>query len=61
MKVVAWVVAASVAIYAIRIVIATFRNAPVRNDFDTSSCPPVDLDTEMRRLLEDRANWPDAS
>lgn len=58
---VAWVVAVAVAVYAIRIVIATFRNAPVRDDFDTSSCPPVDLDTEMRRLLDDRATWPDAS
>ena len=61
MTAVAWVVGAAVAVYAIRIVVATFRNAPVRDDFDTSSCPPVDLDTEMRRLLDDRASWPDAS
>lgn len=28
------------------------RRAPERNDFETESCPPVDADTELRRLIE---------
>lgn len=55
-----YVVVAAFVVYAVRIIVATIRNAPERND-DETSCPPVDLDTEMRRLLDDRADWPDAS
>ena len=57
---VTYLVVGAFAIYAARIIVAAVRNAPERND-DTATCPPVDLDTEMRRLLDDRADWPDAS
>jgi len=57
---VTYLVVGAFVIYAARIIVAAVRNAPERND-DTSTCQPVDLDTEMRRLLDDRADWPDAS
>jgi hypothetical protein len=57
---VTYLVVGAFAIYAARIIVAAIRNAPERDD-DTATCPPVDLDTEMRRLLDDRADWPDAS
>jgi hypothetical protein len=57
---VTYLVVAAFVIYAVRIIVAAVRNAPERND-DTATCPPVDLDTELRRLLDDRADWPDAS
>ena len=43
------------------VVTVTIRNAPVRNDFDTTTGPPPDADTVLRRYLDDRADWPDAS
>ena len=58
---VTYLVVGAFVVYAVRIIVAAVRNAPERND-DVSTCPPVDLDTELRRLLEDdRADWPDAS
>ncbi len=57
---VTYLVVGAFVIYAARIIVAAVRNAPERND-DASTCPPVDLDTELRRLLDDRADWPDAS
>jgi hypothetical protein len=56
-----YLVVAAFVIYAVRIIVATVRNSPVRDDYEPTSCPPPDADTVLRRYLDDRADWPDAS
>lgn len=56
---VTYLIVGAFVIYAVRIIVATIRNAPVRDDFEPTSCPPIDADTVLRKYLE--ADWPEAS